>query len=323
MFSQAAFHASPTQSPGNGSERMTNATCGPKCLEQYGRFNRGGSLAKTFPALLIGMAGWCSTKCRLTWKLRATKSSRLYFQLAVSTLPTEGIGSGLLPTPVASENDQGNHDAIKEAGSSWKGQNRGATVTTMAKAGLLPTPTLQDARIGPNNIGGSQHRAERGSIALADIALGLLPTPTSSTGGPEPAGKTGRKLVTVVSGLLPTPTVMDTNCGDLQKIDQRREKAKQTSNNGNGFGMTVGELANRGLLPTPTVNDMNNASLPPSQIYRKDSIVKRVLQHNPEAGKTSQLNPRFVAEMMGFPVNWTELPFLSGETKASKPTATP
>jgi hypothetical protein len=36
----------------------------------------------------------------------------------------------------------------------------------------------------------------------------------------------------------------------------------------------------------------------------------------------SQLSPRFVAEMMGFPPNWTELPFqasaipiLNGETK--------
>jgi hypothetical protein len=31
-------------------------------------------------------------------------------------------------------------------------------------------------------------------------------------------------------------------------------------------------------------------------------------------GTTSQLNPRFVAEMMGFPPNWTELPFQNGET---------
>jgi site-specific DNA-cytosine methylase len=44
--------------------------------------------------------------------------------------------------------------------------------------------------------------------------------------------------------------------------------------------------------------------------------------HDPTHGKTSQLNPRFVAEMMGFPVNWTELPFQSGELKASKPTET-
>jgi hypothetical protein len=35
-------------------------------------------------------------------------------------------------------------------------------------------------------------------------------------------------------------------------------------------------------------------------------------------GKTSQLNPLFVLEMMGFPPNWTELPFLNGETNQSK-----
>ncbi len=29
-------------------------------------------------------------------------------------------------------------------------------------------------------------------------------------------------------------------------------------------------------------------------------------------GGTSRLNPRFVAEMMGFPSCWTELPFLRG-----------
>jgi hypothetical protein len=34
------------------------------------------------------------------------------------------------------------------------------------------------------------------------------------------------------------------------------------------------------------------------------------------AGITSQLNPRFVAEMMGYPLDWTELPFQSGEQKA-------
>jgi len=39
-------------------------------------------------------------------------------------------------------------------------------------------------------------------------------------------------------------------------------------------------------------------------------------------GSFSPLNPRFVAEMMGFPPNWTELPFQSGEQNQSKPTAT-
>jgi len=42
-----------------------------------------------------------------------------------------------------------------------------------------------------------------------------------------------------------------------------------------------------------------------------------------QPGTTSQLNPRFVAEMMGFPPNWLESPFLNTETNQSKPTETP
>ena len=37
----------------------------------------------------------------------------------------------------------------------------------------------------------------------------------------------------------------------------------------------------------------------------------------------SRLNPLFIAEMMGFPVDWTALPFQVGAGNPSKPTATP
>jgi len=40
-------------------------------------------------------------------------------------------------------------------------------------------------------------------------------------------------------------------------------------------------------------------------------------------GKSSQLSPLFVEEMMGFPKNWTALPFQSGEENQSKHTETP
>jgi hypothetical protein len=48
----------------------------------------------------------------------------------------------LLPTLRANDNDQGNHEAIREAGSSWKGQNRGSTVSTAIA--MLPTCTSRD-----------------------------------------------------------------------------------------------------------------------------------------------------------------------------------
>ena len=42
------------------------------------------------------------------------------------------------------------------------------------------------------------------------------------------------------------------------------------------------------------------------------------------AGETSRLSPLFTEEMMGFPLGWTELPFLSesGAPNPSKPTET-
>ena len=55
--------------------------------------------------------------------------------------------------------------------------------------------------------------------------------------------------------------------------------------------------------------------------FRKESFansLKDAVNFIEQTSKCSQLNPRFVAEMMGFPVNWTELPFQSGEQSPSK-----
>src|ERR1044072_9467983 len=96
---QVDLPVNPIATPVHGKGKKMSASCGRKCLEQFGKFNRNGSWAKTFAGLLIGMEGWYSTRCKLIWKLKATKRSRFYFQLQVSTLPTDEIGFGLLRTP--------------------------------------------------------------------------------------------------------------------------------------------------------------------------------------------------------------------------------
>lgn len=134
--------ANHTVQQGNDKERKMIATSGQKCLESFGRFPRAGLWAKTFAGLLIGMEGWYSTKCRLTWKLRATKSSRFYFQLAPSTRRTEGIESGLLPTPIATELSGGPRRVTgrrKKNGTWWS-----VKLQDMAASGLLPTPLVSD-----------------------------------------------------------------------------------------------------------------------------------------------------------------------------------
>ena len=200
-------HVNPIHPQGNGLEKRTSAIYGRKCLEQFGKFNHVGLWAKMFSALLIGMEGWYSMRCKLTWKLKGTKSNRMYFQLWPSTPRTDGIEFGLLPTPAACD---------------------------VEGAPKRPDQLSQSE-------GGNWYR-------------------TSDT--------TGTK-----------------------------------------FGAKLQDVAQ--MLPTPTLQDYTNSTFPPSQLNR-GHVVGYLMREGISAG--SQLNPRFVAEMMGYPPNWTELPFLSGET---------
>lgn len=106
-------------------------------------------------------------------------------------------------------------------------------------------------------------------LSTDEIESGLWPTPltqglkTNEDGQSRP----------IKTALLPTPVVMDSNQGDLEKIDRRRKRAKEKGINGNGFGATIGELANRGFLPTPLASDCGEKS---TGLENQDSLVKRV-----------------------------------------------
>jgi hypothetical protein len=111
-------------------------------------------------------------------------------------------------------------------------------------------------------------------------------------------------------GMLPTPTAMDsTNATATMKSTQVKEGSMHSVTLARA--MTMGGI---GSIQRNTIED------------RKLSKTGTDLKHyvrSQQIGKTSQLNPRFVAEMMGFPPNWTELPFQNGEQNQSKDTETP
>jgi hypothetical protein len=149
------------------------------------------------------------------------------------------------------------------------------------------------------------------------IGFGLLPTPELSNYKGGHRSETARILrkkeqgCTIglndqaTLGMLPTP--------------------RSPTNNGIGYA----KYARKGrledvialiMLPTPTTNDSKNATMPDSQKDR-DGLTGAFFHL--KTGQTSQLNPRFVMEMMGFPPDWTELPFRNGETNPSKPEGMP
>ena len=81
--------ASRSATPGSvREETMTRiATSGLKCFESFGKCVPDGSLRRMCRALLASKTAWYSSRCVLTWKVKATKSNRLLFQLQVSTPP--------------------------------------------------------------------------------------------------------------------------------------------------------------------------------------------------------------------------------------------
>ncbi len=211
-----------------------------------------------FAASLIGMEGWYSMRCRLIWKLKATKCSRFYFQLVPSTHHTDETEFGL----------------------------------------LLKTPTKMDGEVSS----GKKNPVSGNSGTLAqEIMSGYKPTMT--------------KL-----GMLPTPQAMDMMTNPRREITN---SGRIVSNQGHNGSAPLKDLAMNGMLPTPTAQIVKHGH---SEKYWDNRIGKRqmdIAMWNAETnGKTSQLSPQFVLEMMGFPTDWTLLPFLNGETNPSKQEAT-
>ncbi len=134
---------------------------------------------------------------------------------------------------------------------------------------------------------------------------GLLPTPTATDAG---SGRINRSLspnaaerptiaFAAKMGLLPTPNASEGT----------KWTTKYNPNSQMGRGLTA--MTINDMLPTPQARDFKGECHPTQSCL-------------PNALQTSQLNPLFVAEMMGFPPDWTVLPFQSGGRNPSKPTAT-
>lgn len=160
---------------------------------------------------------------------------------------------------------------------------------------LLPTPRTSDMNSpGIHGNGGQDLRTT--------IAMGLLPTPTTSMGGANNNSDAvtqrghGINLKGAIQGLLPTP-----DCSDRRSMNSKQQ----------GLSNVV-----KGLLPTLAAADGFKTTSNSSQAN---------LNMLSPVGSNSQLNPLFVGEMMGFSPDWTLLPFQkqAGADSQSKPMVTP
>ena len=167
----------------------------------------------------------------------------------------------------------------------------------------------------------SKEGQDRPQPRSKDMAVAkLLPTPcsieaTKFTKTINPNSQMGQGLTALaVNGILPTPTAMEVKHSKRVKgLKEQGAKGMYSRKNGalrpNGL---TDFLDFNGMMPTPSARDWKGCTNPGvkkanGNVYGETlpDTVKRV------TGGSSQLNPLFVEEMMGFPLMWTALPFLS------------
>lgn len=180
---QEGFHANLSVWQDGDEARQMTATSGRKCLESYNASSRHGSSVKTLVALLLGTKAWYSSRCALIWKAKATKSSRLLFQLAPSMRRTGGIESGLLHTSRSVMIEETPENFRKRMNSKRKNDRKsGLPNLAMQISSMLPTPTVNEVEHPNMRLTHDNRRAPvKGktshSIGLMDkVAMTGIPT---------------------------------------------------------------------------------------------------------------------------------------------------
>ena len=334
MFSQEDSPANLSPSLAEERERTITATSGHRCFERYGRYTPLGSLVKT---LMESRRWWSpakslrwdaqtifskrityterkadspSTKSVQTSKPKDIPSNRLLFQLVPSEHHTEETEFGLLPTVQT--------QGLKQCNKKGK--------TEFVPLDLLPTPNAMDiahkdmeinerGRRNPKN-GKTDH-----SLGLEDMAVAkLLPTPcsieaTKFTKTINPNSQMGQGLTALaVNGLLPTPTAMEVKHSKRVKgLKEQGAKGMYSRKNGALRPNGLTDFLDFHYLLTPMAADGMRANMNMQALKnhnKEKANLSEQIAHK-VGGGTSQLNPLFVEEMMGFPLMWTALPFLS------------
>lgn len=145
---------------------------------------------------------------------------------------------------------------------------------------------------------------------------GLLPTPIASDFKVRGPGSQQKGLPeSIREMLLPTPTA--TEIHHRQRVErwkrQGRTSMHETEDGEKNPNGLTDFLDFHGLLPT--LEHIGRKGKNPRQGGLPDFFA--------QTGRSFQLNPLFVAEMMGFPTSWTVLPFLPGGSSPSRDTGTP
>jgi hypothetical protein len=271
----------------NKKEEMTTVISGQKCLDSLKKSNPSSLLERMCKDLLTSKTAWYSDRCKMTWKVKVSKSNVSLYQLQASVLGTKDIGSGLWATP----NTMDYLPPRSAAGTKklMEGHRKGRTKPSNLREQVDP----ETMRMYPTPRSSGQENAEtlikrKGEKAAAQHNLTanvqMYPTPSASCG---------------MDVVAPPETVEKNSSGwSVRRVGT-----------GTKFGAKLNDVVNKldKMYPTPMARDHKDISF--NNTWKLGSkaqptMAREVLKNNTPGGK---LNPTFVEFLMGFPESWTKI----------------
>jgi len=280
---QAGSPASHIVLPGSSLAKQMTARSGQKCLELSKNCGPLGFLEK----MLLDSLEWASTARYLTWRPKATKQGRLYFQLAPSAPRMSESECLFWPTP-----DTQNH----RDGRVMRKEAHGRHVMSLYHAvHLLSTPTATIA-----DHGGPNQRDSSGRPGLQMAAMMChAPTASDAKNATLPASQINRNSVVGAVmrevKLWPTPSASDCGRTEINPVMTKNGTIRHQGKNGSQSYARPDQVA--AMFPTPTAR------------CGKSPADTATRQGSPDLQTVigGQLNPEWVEWLMGFPTGWTDL----------------
>jgi site-specific DNA-cytosine methylase len=169
-------HANRSVSQVNKKEEMTTDISGQKCLDSLKKSNPSSLLERMCKELLTSKTAWSSDRCKMTWKVKVSKSNVSLYQLQASVLGINDSESGLWLTPSTMDISQRSPDAMKK-----RIEMRKKTGRTSIPPGSLS----EQVQTG---------RPTKDMREVMDMeTMKMYPTPRTG-GGSRPNGKGGKVL---------------------------------------------------------------------------------------------------------------------------------
>ena len=273
----------------NKKGEMTTDISGQKCLDLLKKSNPNSLLERMCRDLLTSKTAWSSDRCKMTWKVKVSKSNVSLYLLQASVLGTKDLESGLWATP----NTMDYLPPRSAAGTKklMEGHRKGRTKPSNLREQVDP----ETMKMYPTPRSSGQEDAEtlikrKGVKAAAQHNLTahvqMFPTPSASC---------------QMDVVAPPETVKKNSSGwSVTRVGT-----------GTKFGAKLNDVVNKiyntdkNQIPTPTAHDSKNVTFPISQ-KGKSTVVGNMLKNDiPKPG--GKLNPTFVEFLMGFPENWTKI----------------